>query len=942
VVLFSLDREGVFTLSEGQGLNLLNLKPGEVVGKSAYEVYKDYPVIVDLLHQAVEGKISRAVHDMGHIVFDVSYTPLKDADGSINTVIGVAVEITERKRAEEREQAITRGLRAVVEAADELITVEDIDTFYRRAVELAREKLKVERGAIFLLNTEKQNLIGTYGTDEQGHTTDEHGIDIKLEDNPELMRRSGEPWWVTQNGERTAWDGKNIHAVGSGWIATTIIRIGDEPIGIFSNDAAITDSLLDPTQQESIVIYCSLLGNILKRKRAEEALRESEEVATEFQERLRALHEVSLELSGAQIQDNELYYRAVELGMNKLGFERLVLFFYDKEKQEIRGTFGTDEAGHIRDERGSVHSADEAAREIELVRGGERARIYENTVLLGNNGVGWDALSVLWNGNEGIGFLCTDNLFSQQPPRSYTLDLLALYGNLLGNLITQKQTGADLRASENRYRIVSGLMSDYAFAFDVEPDGSLVQSWITEDSFKRTTGYTWEELGTSYILYYESDAEKAQQDIEKTIKGQITEGEYRIVTKSGEMKWLSLSRQPEWDAEQKRVVRFYGVAQDITERKRLEAEIYEYTQQLEERVKERTAELSRAKEQIEAILNNISDAIVLTNHRGQIQTTNPAFHKMFGDQVSTAIEDFLKLVADNRQAIVLAESLATVIDIGGSTRNEARVTLETGQEIDLDLALISINEQDSENAAVLLSAHDITYLKEVERFKTRFVANAVHDLSSPITALGTRLYLLKKTPERLADHVSILEEQILHLKDLVTDLRSLSELDRGLAALTLETINFNELVMKIFNQYEPLAASKNLQMSVSLTRDAPLLRLDRRKVDRIIVNLVANAIHYTLDGGKIDIKTQLMDGNLILSVQDEGIGISKEDLPHIFERFYRSDDARSTNNTGTGLGLSIVKEMITAHGGTITVESEVGKGSIFTVKFPLQDGLAHS
>jgi signal transduction histidine kinase len=277
-----------------------------------------------------------------------------------------------------------------------------------------------------------------------------------------------------------------------------------------------------------------------------------------------------------------------------------------------------------------------------------------------------------------------------------------------------------------------------------------------------------------------------------------------------------------------------------------------------------------------------------------------------------------------------------VMHDGGSRRTEARVITEDGQEMDIDIALIGINEQDGENAAILLSAHDITYLKELERFKTAFVANAVHDLSSPITSLGTRLYLLKKTPERLGEHVQILEDQFRHLKDLVTDLRSLSEIDRGLIVLNREPVDLNGMVTQIFQEYEAVAEDKHLHLRLLLAPDLPPVELDRRKCERIIINLIANAIHYTPPDKEIRVKTQAGDGEVIFVVEDEGIGIPKEDLPHIFERFYRADHARSTNQSGTGLGLSIVKEMISAHGGTVTVESEVNRGSTFTVHFPLE------
>lgn len=516
----------------------------------------------------------------GHTIFTLfSDTPLIGKQGGFLGSLAVITDITDRKRAEEQERTITRGLRAVVDAADELIPIEDSNTFYRRAVELAREKLKVERCAIFVVDSTKEHLTGTYGTDKQGQTTEEHAITFTIKEQPELAKNYGSPWWIIQDGRQTTWDGTNIQTIGSGWIAVTTIHIGDEPIGIFVNDAAISNTLINLTQQESIVIYCSLLGNILKRKRAEEALRKSEEVAKEFQERLRALHEVRLELSSSQTLD-DLYYRVVELGISKLSFERLGLFLFDNEQNVMRGTFGTSEDGSIRDERKSVYPIRERDRENSLVSGTERARLYENADLQGDGGVvvgkGWNAVAVLWNGYESIGFLFTDNYFSHQPPRSYLVDLLALYGSLLGNLITQKQTEANLRSSENRHRTVSELISDYAYAYDVLPDGTVTPIWMTEDSFKRTTGYEWKAVKeNNYALFHPDDAGRAEQDVKRTLKGEITQGTYRMATASGAIKWIHTTRQPEWDTKENRVVRFYGVAQDITERKKAEDELRE-------------------------------------------------------------------------------------------------------------------------------------------------------------------------------------------------------------------------------------------------------------------------------------------------------------------------------------------------------------------------------
>ncbi len=676
---------------------------------------------------------------------------------------GAVQDITERKRTEARERAIALSLRAVVEAADELIAIQNLDTFYRRAVELAREKLKVERCALFLFDAPYAHLMGTYGTDEHGHTTDERGAPIEISRQEfELLNRDNSPWIVLE-AKQTMWDGEQIRAVGFGWIANTIIRAGDEVVGMFSNDSLLTHAPLDPIQQEAIFLYCSFVGNILKNKRAEESL----------------------------------------------------------------------------------------------------------------------------------------------------------------------------RLSELRYRIISELISDYAYAYDVYPDGSFKSAWITDHSFTRLTGFTWSEIGTTFNLYHPDDIERSRQDVALTIQGQPQHGEYRIITKSGELKWVHIDRLAEWDAEHKHVVRFYGAAQDITARKQLEGEVERNTKQLEQIVLERTAQLRRAKEEIEAILNNVNDGIALAHPSGSIESTNPAFRVLFGEDVAAA-SDVLRSFSDNQQREALVDAIADVVVTQQPRRVDARIMNARGVEIDLDIAIVAFADDDK--TSVLLSVHDITHLKELERFKERFMANAVHDLGSPLTALSTHLYLLRRSPEPLADHATILEHQVGRLKELVLDLRSLSEIDRGGVALALEPLNLNDLVAQVIETYQPLCAEKRQLLSFVPYPNLPAALLDRRKCDRVLVNLVANAINYSPEGAEIRVLTGVADHAIRFVVEDQGIGIPAGDIPHIFERFYRTDEAKRTHDSGTGLGLAIVKEMVEAHHGTIRVDSILGQGSRFTVHFPALDG----
>ena len=203
-----------------------------------------------------------------------------NAKGQFKGGFFVLTDITRRKRAEQRQAAMAEGLHAVVAAADELIACADLDTVFRRVVELARERLGVERCAIYL--QEGSELHGTYGTDRHGQTTPQHSHRFSTEDpdwqerlrlmHPERRR------WIAIDGEHTEWDGEKMVRFGQGWVALTPIRshLGWKRIGVLFNDAAVSGTALDETKQELLTVFCSILANIVERKRAEEALRASE------------------------------------------------------------------------------------------------------------------------------------------------------------------------------------------------------------------------------------------------------------------------------------------------------------------------------------------------------------------------------------------------------------------------------------------------------------------------------------------------------------------------------------------------------------------------------------------------------------------------------------------------------------------------------------------
>lgn len=224
---------------------------------------------------------------------------------------------------------------------------------------------------------------------------------------------------------------------------------------------------------------------------------------------------------------------------------------------------------------------------------------------------------------------------------------------------------------------------------------------------------------------------------------------------------------------------------------------------------------------------------------------------------------------------------------------------------------------------------------EVETMR-RFIDDITHELINPLAAVKMRLYLLRRNPNQLDEHLPIVESQIFRLEHLAGELRALTRIDRGEPCLQRAELDMNGLVAGVIEAHRPLAASKNQHLEFRPFAALPPIVADSRHCERIVVNLVANALHYTPENGRVAVSTAVETGAITLSVSDTGIGIASEDLPHIFERFYRTSRAAQTDSDGSGLGLAIVKEIVELHGGRIDVKSEVDQGTTFTVHLPLK------
>jgi signal transduction histidine kinase len=225
-------------------------------------------------------------------------------------------------------------------------------------------------------------------------------------------------------------------------------------------------------------------------------------------------------------------------------------------------------------------------------------------------------------------------------------------------------------------------------------------------------------------------------------------------------------------------------------------------------------------------------------------------------------------------------------------------------------------------------------LQELDQLKSKFASDVSHELRTPVTSLKLYTELLEHgKPEKQADYRRVLTEQANGLMQLVEDILNLSRLELGASRIQFKLVDLNALVEAAVVAHQPGADIAGLQLSFTPGADLPAVQGEPNQLAQVITNLITNAINYTPQG-TVQVRTFRRDQRVCLEVQDSGPGIDPDDLPHLFDRFYRGAQAVKSKIRGTGLGLAIVKGIIDLHGGTIEVESEVNAGTLFRVSLP--------
>ncbi|RPJ56882.1 MAG: PAS domain-containing sensor histidine kinase, partial [Dehalococcoidia bacterium] len=242
---------------------------------------------------------------------------------------------------------------------------------------------------------------------------------------------------------------------------------------------------------------------------------------------------------------------------------------------------------------------------------------------------------------------------------------------------------------------------------------------------------------------------------------------------------------------------------------------------------------------------------------------------------------------------------------------------------------------------ILFLFQDLTEVRNLQTMRKELVGNISHDLRTPIAGIKVMVETLRDgaidDKEVAKDFLARIESAVDQLTQTVSELTELTHMETGKAGLTVTSINLNSLIADVVKQLEPLAERQKVSISTSLAPGLPEVRIDRDRIKQTVVNLVHNAIKFNKSDGQVLISTRHEANAVIVDISDTGIGISKEALPHVFERFYKADKARSRG--GSGLGLAIAKHTVLAHGGNIWAASGQNKGSTFSFSLPVYQNL---
>jgi two-component system phosphate regulon sensor histidine kinase PhoR len=349
--------------------------------------------------------------------------------------------------------------------------------------------------------------------------------------------------------------------------------------------------------------------------------------------------------------------------------------------------------------------------------------------------------------------------------------------------------------------------------------------------------------------------------------------------------------------------------------------------EMDRQLADRFEALRRERAETAALVDVMTEGVIAADGRGRIVTANPAARRLLGYDPAESLPDL--------QELFRVKAAREVVDgvLGGGVVH--------GREVELDGSLVLMSARPLPSGGALLVLFDQTEIRRLEAVRRDFVANVSHELKTPLTSIsGYAETILTDHPEPAITRrfLETILSNARRMQRLVDDLLDLARIESGRWQPEPEHVDVAAAIQDVWGGLTERAASRKVELATDVEPDADVLVVDPDALRQILLNLVDNALRYSPPAGRVTCRSRRDGDGLVLSVSDSGPGIAAEHLPRIFERFYRADRSRSRDEGGTGLGLAIVRHLVEAHGGQVWAESERGRGTTVSCRFPLTAG----
>lgn len=348
-------------------------------------------------------------------------------------------------------------------------------------------------------------------------------------------------------------------------------------------------------------------------------------------------------------------------------------------------------------------------------------------------------------------------------------------------------------------------------------------------------------------------------------------------------------------------------------------------------------QIEQEKFNFEAVLASMTEGVLVTDAEHTIRLVNHSFREMFGLPAAPLGQSVLGALRDPAIDQIIRDAL----EQGSVAARELFVVRDPSQTLHFEVNAVPLRDDAGEASGVVAVFRDTSRVRQLEQVRREFVANVSHELRTPLSIFHGYLENLldqpQMPPNEVADVLQIMDKHSRRLQAMLNDLLILARLESRAEKLDLREIALEPFVKNFVEEWRPRLAPKKLRLHIGIGADLPTLRADPFRLEQVLGNLLDNAIKFSPAESAICISANECDGQIEIRVEDQGRGIPPADLPHIFERFYRVEKARTRSvgdAGGTGLGLSIVKHIVALHGGSVRAESVFGKSTAIIVSLP--------